>query len=248
MEMTSFGGNKLIEQFPDPRDADKRASYMQIYNGESDKDAGAILHLSPQPENWRSDHDYLRKRSYVETNVSYRCREDILLPYHFENPYDYIFNKKYFLRNDSYWKVLDRVLLLRVSEGNGPKRGRAGAFGSKRFNPKQEKSGYITTNNSCASLPFKDTPSTSLVSLPRAMIVPDIPRKNTVSGPPPETPPTTPTRMSRKGPRTTPKKIISDVAKSVGSVGSALLRMTPGKKSKKVLEAEPREEADREEK
>lgn len=63
-KLTSFGGNTLAEHFPNPSDTDRRASYMQINtSGKPDEDAGAILYLF-------SEDNYLRKQSYVETNMS----------------------------------------------------------------------------------------------------------------------------------------------------------------------------------
>lgn len=157
---------------------------MQINtSGKPDEDAGAILHLSPED-------NYLRKRSYVETNMSYKCKKDILLPYHYHNPY--LSDKKYFLRTDSYWKILDRVLLLRVSGVNNYRGGRTnGALSTKsslNFKQRQNNPCRTSIDNPFAPLSLADTPTPSIVSRPQSITgrstYANIVQTNTVPGTP----------------------------------------------------------------
>ncbi|KAK3402494.1 hypothetical protein B0T20DRAFT_474301 [Sordaria brevicollis] len=126
--MTSFSSQTLAQKFPGVSRAKLKASFMEIHAGtlERDLDAGGLLFLAPQPEQppgtcvnlWKIEREaLLRKRSYVDTQVSYRCKKEILLPYHYDKPS--LRHKKYFLHSASYWRILDRILLLRVN-GGGP--------------------------------------------------------------------------------------------------------------------------------
>ncbi|CCC13704.1 hypothetical protein SMACR_08207 [Sordaria macrospora] len=105
--MTSFKCTTLAKKFPGDRDKPNKytGSYMQIADDQPpDPDAPIVLHLYNEHNTWPK---YMRKRSFVETIKSYRCRRSILEPYEdSRNPW--------FIDADSLDIAIARVLFMKV--------------------------------------------------------------------------------------------------------------------------------------